>query len=179
MITTKKLFSALVALTISVAMVSCSGDDGEQGPAGPAGSDGNANVNAYTYTVAGTDWTMSGNYLRDTLNIAEITSDVAKNGDVRVFYSIDINSSGVTDSTVWTETPTRQILGFGTQGEMVSFESSYSIGQVFLRLIRESGQSFGLSVPINYKVVIIPSSAMVDGVDPTDYKALEAVYGLE
>lgn len=175
MITTKKLFGALVALTMSVAMVSCAGDDGEQGPAGPAGAAGNANVNEYTFTVTSNDWGRTGNSAisYDTLDVSAINQSVLDEGAVQVYQTFD-------DSLGWNAMPYRYLTldQSGNSVTNANLRATYNVGIVSLSHYTDDR----LLAPINdmqIKVVVIPSSALVEGVDPTDYEALQAVYGLE
>lgn len=170
MITTKKLFSALVALTMSIVMVSCAGEDGETGPAGPAG---NANVISNTYPIAGGTWSAG----RNTISVPGLTQDIADNGQVAVFISTDTLG---TDTITWNALPHKVVVNFGQGGEWVTISNSYSIGEVVVSAIRNNNGT-GVNFTNNFiaKVVLIPSNSNMEGVDPTDYKALEAVYGLE
>lgn len=169
MITTKKLFSALVALTMSIVMVSCAGEDGETGPAGPAG---NANVQSNTYTIMPSDWS-NGNA---TISVSGISESISNNGQVSVFFTFD--SLG-TDTITWNPLPYRFVGNVGGQNQFITLQNTISTGEVTIsaRLNNNGGVNFNSES--NAKVVIIPSSSIVEGVDPTDYKALEAVYGLE
>lgn len=186
MITTKKIFSALVALTISVAMVSCSGDDGEQGPKGATGADGNANVNTSMFSVLEGDFGISiaqaGNNFRishrDTLDVSGISNDVMTSGTVQVFYDSEVFTTD-TNATTWTAMP-----HFNSRAN-VAFNSTIAEQEVRIDITyvtqpdNQGNPQVLLIGDYDFKVVVIPSSAMIDGVDPTDYKALEAVYGLE
>lgn len=172
MITTKKLFSALVALSMSIVMVSCAGEDGEQGPAGPAG---NANVNSSNYTVMMADWT-PGNTLRDTLSVPAITQSVVDNGAVHVYQKR-------TDSTSWEALPYSYIAFLGGNPTTLTFQAGYNVGELHLSGIN----SINANVTPNavypgdrdFKVVVIPSASMIEGVDPTDYEQVSAVYGIQ
>lgn len=172
MITTKKLFSALVALSMSIVMVSCAGEDGETGPAGPAG---NANVNEYTFTVTTSDWTRTGNSAisYDTLSVSAITQAVLNEGAVEVYQTFD-------DSLGWNAMPYRYLTlnDAGTAVTNANLQATSNLGIVSLSHYTDDR----FLAPINdmqIKVVVIPSASLVQGVDPTDYEAVKAVYGLE
>ena len=170
MITTKKLFGVLIAFTMSLVMVSCAGEDGEPGPAGPAG---NANVIANTYTIPGGTW-VNG---IATISVPELTKDIVDNGQVSVFITTDTLGQ---DTITWEATPWQFLVNFGGQLDYVTMRSRYSIGEIELVAIRRSsGQGVNFTNDFSAKVVLIPASSALEGVDVNNYEALEAVYGLE
>jgi hypothetical protein len=67
------------------------GDQGTKGNPGDKGADGNANVKSHEYSVLTTDWTYAstiGRYYY-TFSSTIVTSDIAANGFVKVFYSVN------------------------------------------------------------------------------------------
>ncbi|MDC7244008.1 MAG: hypothetical protein PQJ44_08910, partial [Sphaerochaetaceae bacterium] len=134
MITTKKLFSALVALTMSIVMVSCAGEDGETGPAGPAG---NANVQSNTYTIMPSDWS-NGNA---TISVSGISESISNNGQVSVFFTFD--SLG-TDTITWNPLPYRFVGNVGGQNQFITLQNTISTGEVTIsaRLNNNGGVNF-------------------------------------
>jgi hypothetical protein len=181
MITTKKLFGALIALSMGVFMVSCAGEDGEQGPAGPAG---NANVNSSNYTVLMGDWT-TGATLRDTLSVSAITQNVVDNGAVMVYLKID----GDTVNDNWQAlTYTRAITGLNVSGHPaqveMSIEYGYNVGMLLLSVKNNINQDLTsiVQMPPNdymFKVVVVPSASLVEGVNVNDYEQVSNVYGIQ
>lgn len=179
MITTKKLFSALVALSMSIVMVSCAGEDGETGPAG------NANVKSSNGEVAITDWT-AGAVLTDTLMVPEVTQNVVDNGAVMVYLKVD----GDTINDNWQAlTYTRAITGLSISGHPaqveMSIEYGYNVGMVMLSVKNNINQDLTAvlqAYPPNdylFKVVVIPSASLIEGVDVNDYEQVSTVYGIE
>lgn len=180
MITTKKLFSALVALSMSIVMVSCAGDDGEQGPAGPAG---NANVNSNEYLVNSSDWTGT-NIKRDTIAVSAITQSVVDNGAVLVYHKSEMSTSS--DST-WSALPYSYniTLNSGQQqiAAIITIRAAIEVGEVQLSAINSLNANITGSPTFpgdrSFKVVVIPSASLVEGVDVNDYEQVSAVYGIQ
>lgn len=181
---------ALVFSLIAMFVVACTPEDGDTGPVGPVGppgpagggpqgpagedgedgvdgKDGNANVQAYTYTVLASDWSNLTNgtifVSRDTLLVPDVTSEVISGGTVQVFRKPGSGSS-------WFALPYSSFA--------VNYLTSHSVGEVQLEINRTDGQQVQMA-DAEFKVVVIPPAAMIDGVDHGDFEALEAIYGLE
>lgn len=172
----KKMKAAFAAMTmVALTFTACSGDDGEQGPAGPAGAPGNANVQSSNQTVLVADWT-TGAVLRDTLSVAGITQNVVDNGMVQVYQKR-------TDSTSWDALPFSYIAFLGGQPTTLTFQAGYNVGEVYL----SGTNSINANVTPgdvypgdrDFKIVVIPSTSLVEGVDVNNYEELKMVYGIE
>src|SRR5690606_18086022 len=151
--------------TFSIVMVSCAGEDGEQGPAG------NANVNEFTFTVNSNDWVRTGNSAisYDTLSVSSITQAVLNEGAVQVYQTFN-------DSLGWNAMPYRYLTlnDAGTAVTNANLQATYNLGLVSLSHYTDDR----FLAPINnmqVKVVVIPSSSIVNGVDYNDYEAVQAV----
>tara|TARA_R110002096_G_scaffold221429_2_gene410224 strand:- start:2465 stop:2995 length:531 start_codon:yes stop_codon:yes gene_type:complete len=169
----KKIKAALAAIVImGLTFTACSGDDGEQGP---AGAPGNANVQPSNYTVMVADWT-AGPVLRDTLNVPAVTQAVVDNGAVHVYQKR-------TDSTSWEALPFSYIAFLGGNPATLTFQFGYNVGEVHL----SGTNSFNANVTPgavypgdrNFKVVVIPSTSLIEGIDVNDYEQVKMVYGIE
>lgn len=172
----KKMRAALAAMTIvALTFTACSGDDGEQGPAGPAGAPGNANVNASTFAVTTADWVRIGNSAisRDTLAVASIDQSVVDNGAVHVYQRF-------TDSTDWNALPFRY-LTLDASGQSVTnanVQATYGVGEVSLSFYTDD-RLLATIPDMDFKVVVIPSASLVDGIDANNYEEVKMVYGIE
>lgn len=176
----------LVLSMIALMAVACTPEDGDTGPVGPVGppgpsgggpqgppgedgKDGNANVQAYVFTVLNSDYSVYANSTqsffmhRDTIDLNEVTLDVINNGTVQLFRK--------TPSDIpWIAMP------YYRGG--ISYNFSKVVGEIQIEA------SYNNSSPINigdseFKIVVIPPAAMIEGVDHSNYQALQAVYGLE
>ena len=172
-----KSFKVAAAAMVMVGMVftGC-GDDGETGP---AGVNGNANVSSTTFTQLTADWkdpTGTSALRLDTLSVPAISQAVVNTGSVQVFQTFSQN----TDSLVWNIMPHRYLAVNTSQTAITNMNllASFNVGQVYLTAYSDDR----LLVTIDdmfIKVVIIPSSAKVEGVDVNNYEELQAVYGIQ
>jgi len=183
---------ALVFSLIAMFVVACTPEDGDTGPVGPVGppgpagggpqgpagedgedgvdgKDGNANVQAYVFTVLNSDYDIYTNqtqtfYMhRDTLSLSEIDLEVVDDGTVQLFRRTP-------SSSVWSAMP------YYRGG--LAYNFSYEIGEIQIEVSYNNSAPIGVG-DSEFKVVVIPPAAMIDGVDHSDYEALEAVYGIE
>tara|TARA_R110000868_G_scaffold289130_1_gene549273 strand:+ start:189 stop:761 length:573 start_codon:yes stop_codon:yes gene_type:complete len=179
-----KVAAAAIAM-VGMVFTGCAGEDGDAGPAGPAGTagvDGNANVSSSTFTVLSADWTGTGTK-RDTLSVPGITQAVVNTGSVQVFQT----SSQVSDSLVWAGLPFSYIIGLNTQNGTVAatitIQAEYNVGEVYLSVINSLGANITGSANFpgdrQFKVVVIPSSSKIEGVNLNNYEEVKAVYGIK
>lgn len=169
----KKLRINLIGIAVAcLSLVACSGDDGDQGPAGPAGVNGNANVQGYSYTILTTDWS-GGNA---TVNIPELSKEIAENGQVAVYWTTQAIG---TDSIRWNPLPYRFVANLGGTNAFVTIQNSFQVGSVTVsaRASNNAGVNFGANSSL--RVVLIPSSNLVEEIDLNDYEAVKSVYGLK
>ena len=135
------------------------GRDGRDGFNGFDGRDGNLFVTSETYFVSTLDWnTVSFGAEVNFINTS-ITKSVVSDGLVQAFFSLDANPN----NRRWIALP------------YFDFSYSYVEGMVTF----ESYDNSGSPDDLWYKVVVIPSSAKIDGVNMNDYEAVSTIYGLE
>lgn len=156
---------AAVVSVISLIAVGCA-KDGETGPVGPVGPEGaigpageNANGIAFKvqyYTVMDTDWSAG----KASKANADITGSVVSKGIVNVYRTTSITPDS---SNTYIALPD------GT------FGYEYNKGNIVFLTPGFSGASF----TTYYKVLVVQASDKIDGLDYSDYKAVEMVYGLE
>lgn len=181
----KKMRAALAAMTIvALTFTACSGDDGAQGPAGPAGTagadgvdgadgaDGNANVQGITYTIASADWANG----TATVSIPELTTDIARNGQVVVYWTTE---AAATDTTTWNPLPFRFVANVGGTPQFITVQNTFSAGQVTVSARLNSNAGVNLGSASNLRVVLIPSTSLVEGVDVNNYEEVKMVYGIK
>lgn len=164
----KVAFAAI--LMVGTVFTACSGEDGAVGPAGANGVDGNANVQSYTYTVGANEWTQGA----ATIAVPELTKSIADNGVVSVYYT---NDSLTTDTIAWRPLP----YDFRTSSGSFIISNTYQIGQVNLKAYGAFANVFSNSIPgrdTYWRVVLIPASAKVAGVNEANFEEVQAVYGL-
>jgi len=150
----KRMKAALAGLVIiGLTFVACKGEDGDDGAVGPTG---NANVSAANYTVVQADW---GGVGAATFSAPAITQSVVNTGSVQAY----ITGAAPTDSSVWS----------GLPGGNFSFR--YKTDSITFLTPGFTGASF----TTYYKVVVIPSSSKIDGVDLNDYEAVKTIYGIK
>ena len=173
----KVAFAAI--LMVGTVFTACSGEDGA---VGPAGADGNANVNSSTFSVMSADWS-TGGIKRDTLSVPAITRDVVMSGMVQVFQTSSMNS----DSLVWGALPYSYLIALSVNGQTVVTETiiqaEYNVGEVYLTATNDRGFNITNSATYpgdrQFKVVVIPSSSKIDGVNLNNYEEVKAVYGIK
>ena len=157
----KKIRITTLYLIGTIILLSCvrDGRDGRDGFDGFDGRDGSANVEANTYFVIPSDWSAAsfGGEV-DGFN-ASITAQVMQSGLVQVYYSEDVDPI----SRRWIAMPIGDF-GFSYVQSTITFEV-YNASSV--------------AYNIYYKVVVIPPSAKIDGLDLNNYEAVQAVYGIE
>jgi hypothetical protein len=162
-----KSFKVAAAAMVMVGMVftGCTGEDGDDGPAG------NANVQSFSYTLADTSWTQG----RATIAVPALTKSIADNGHVAVYYT---NDSLSTDTISWRPLP----YDFRTSNGSFIISNTYQIGQINITALAAYGNLFSSSIPgvdTYWRVVLIPSSAKVEGVNTSNYEEVKAVYGIQ
>jgi len=161
----KVAFAAI--LMVGTVFTACSGEDGEDGE---VGATGNANVQSYTYTVGANEWTQGA----ATIAVPELTKSIADNGLVSVYYT---NDSLTTDTIAWRPLP----YDFRTSSGSFIISNTYQIGQVDLKAYGAFGAVFSSNIPgveTYWRVVLIPASAKVAGVNEANFEEVQAVYGL-
>ena len=171
-----KRFKVAFAMILMVGTVftACSGEDGA---IGPEGATGNANVQSNTYTVLSGDWRqpiVNSAFQQDTIAIAGITSNVVNSGAVHVYQTFSMNS----DSLVWNAMPYRYLTVASGVITNMNLQASYNVGELYLRAYTDD-RYLGTIADMMLKVIIIPSSAKVDGVDINNYEEVKAVYGIK
>ena len=165
----KVAFAAI--LMVGTVFTACSGEDGEDGAVGPAGADGNANVQSYTYTLLANEWSQGA----ATIAVPELTKSIADNGVVSVYYT---NDSLSTDTIAWRPLPYDFITASGTY--LINY--NYEVGTVNVRAIATFAPQFSTAIPgrdTYWRVVLIPSSSKIDGVNLNNYEEVKAVYGIK
>lgn len=190
----KTLFIAVVSL---FCFVSCSPEDGATGPVGPIGQegpigprgpagedgdDGVANVEARIFSVPSSDWS-TGARKTTTLSVPAITKEVVDEGTIQVFQSESTNP----DSLIWASLSHSETIGVNTGGGVIIVEIitqfEYFTGEVYLSVINNEGLNITNSANFpgdrTFKVIVIPPSEKVEGLDYSDYEAVKLVHGLE
>ncbi len=161
----KVAFAAI--LMVGTVFTACSGEDGEDGE---VGATGNANVQSYTYTVGANEWTQGA----ATIAVPELTKSIADNGLVSVYYT---NDPLTTDTIAWRPLP----YDFRTPSGSFIISNTYQIGQVDLKAYGAFSNVFSPTIPgveTYWRVVLIPASAKVAGVNEANFEEVQAVYGL-
>lgn len=157
----KTISIAVVLLAGSMFISSCSRDgrDGRDGFDGFDGRDGNPIVNSQTYFVSSLDWVQT-TFGAEVIAInTNITNTIVQTGLVQVFFSVDANPNG----RRWFPLP------------YYDYSYSYVEGSVSF----EINDATGTSDDLWYKVIVIPSTAKVKGVDMNDFEAVSTVYNIE
>ena len=168
----KNLRINLIGIFVAcMSLVACSGDDGAEGPAGPAGANGNANVENYTFTVVQADWTSGV----ANLSIPSLTETKSNNSQVGVYYS---TSALGTDSIAWRALPYRFLAQLGQTIQFVTFQYIVNPGNIQVTSQAENGQNISWANPFSFRVVVIPSNAIVEDVDINNFEEVRQVYGL-
>jgi len=158
------------------------GQDGAQGPAGPTGPQGPAGSGGVTtfdttITILQGDFSASasssGSNFRirhkDTLNIPAITSDVMNGGIAMTYYYSDIFSI---DTLEWTAMP-RNELG-------VNITYSMALGAIRLDINYLNSAPSALAIgDFDFKIVVIPPSALRHDVDLSNYNEVKSIYGIQ
>ena len=163
----KVAFAAI--LMVGTVFTACSGEDGEDGE---VGATGNANVQSYSYTVANTSWSQG----TATISIPALSKSIADNGIVSVFGSFD--SLG-TDTMIWRPLPYTFVANVGGQGALVRVSNRHSVGQVTIAAnLTTTNQGLNLFTS-TFRVVLIPNTAKVEGVNINNYEEVKAVYGIK
>lgn len=166
-----KVAAAAIAM-VGMVFTGCSGEDGSEGPAGVSGANGNANVIANTYTKVGTDW--SGGNL--TIDVPQLSKSIADNGSVAVYFTFD---SLTTDTISWEPLPYRFVGNVGGANTFITMSYGFQIGEVSISARTTSNGGVNFNQETNYRVVLIPSNAKMEGVNLDDYEAVKAVYGIK
>ncbi|MDA9312050.1 hypothetical protein N8371_05365 [Vicingaceae bacterium] len=163
-----KVAAAAIAM-VGMVFTACSGEDGD---IGPAGANGNANVNSFSYTVDAASWSQG----RANISLPQLTKAIADNGVVAVFGSFD--SLG-TDTISWRPVPYRFVANVGGTNMLVSITNTFSVGQVSL-FSNLTSTNAGINLfTSTFRVVLIPSSAKIEGVNINNYEEVKTVYGVE
>lgn len=151
----------------SVLIISCSRDgvdgrdgfDGFDGRDGRDGRDGIASVISETYFVGTTGWTQTSFGSEVNFFNNAITAGVVRDGLVQAYFSLDANP----ETRRWIALP--------------YYDYGYSYLENFVTF--EVYDATGSPDDLWYKVVVIPASAKVSGVDLNDFEAVTAIYGIE
>ena len=155
----------LLLLTIGTLFFSCAkdGKDGVDGAPGPKGDTGNANVIATnTVTVNSGNWVPNGNYYYCPLTVNGITQDVVNSGSVMVYEQ---------NGAYWNALPytfgilTRTFY-FGLQSTTIFYQNT------------DNSQTTNPGTK-TFRIVIIPSSARVTGLNYNDYNQVAEFYNLD
>lgn len=145
--------------------------NGPAGPRGPAGEDGNANVQAYIFTVDTADWSTSNAFSDASINVSQITQEVFDDGTVQVFR-------GGTNGE-WQALPYTSLVGLqGGGATTFHYEYTFNVGVVNLRTFTGIGAPFPPSSNLQFKIVVIPPAMMVEEMDYNNHEMLQAVYGI-
>ncbi len=158
----KRIIKSVVLLFLgSILFISCARDgrDGRDGFDGFDGRDGNPIVRSQTYFVSPFDWNVVSFGAEVNFINTDITNSVVQTGLVQAFFSLDANPNG----RRWIALP------------YYDFSYSYVEGMVTFEHYENPGSPDDLW----YKVIVIPSSAKIEGLNINDYEAVSAVYGLE
>jgi len=169
----KNLRINLIGIFVAcISLVACSGNDGEAGAAGPAGANGNANVQGYTYTLLTSDWS-NGDAV---VSIPQLSKEIAENGQVAVFWTRDALG---TDSITWNPLP--YSFGVTVNGSLtfLSLQTAIQVGSVTVQSRISNISRIDYNQNSSLRVVLIPSSNLVEDIDLGDYEAVKSVYGLK
>jgi hypothetical protein len=170
-ITTFGLF--LLMSATAIVFNGCKGKDGAPGAEGPKGADGNANVTSIVLTATNFYWNGTYQYrYASWSSISILTSAVASTGAVMLYQS---DGAGA-----YIALPISQSIG-GDVSEHDYF--TYSEGKVSV-VIENSDKSdpiANISLPTTYKLVCIPSKAMIahPNVDIKNYTQVKDVFNLK
>lgn len=156
------------------------GPVGPEGQIGPKGDDGNANVNSFTFSVASTDWT-GGATKADTVSLPAISQAVVDGGIVQIYQTTTPGTPS------WGVLPYSYIIvlntGTGNVAAEVTIQAEYGVGEIYLSAINSIGANITGSANFpgdrTFKVVIIPPSSKIEGVNHENYKEVEMVYGIK
>jgi len=154
------------------------GQDGAQGPAGPigpqgpAGSGGGVTTFDTTFTVLGADWITNGAAKEDTILIPAITLDVVNDGAVIMY----IKRTGQAN---WEAMPYSQpvVYNSGTAATTIHYRFSFDTGELYLNYISNAFVVFTLG-DNDFKVVVIPPSALKQDLDFSNYEEVKSAYGI-
>jgi hypothetical protein len=152
------------SLIVAILLFSCAQDgrdgfDGRDGSDGFDGRDGVANIQTSTYFVGITDWNITSFGAEVNVTNADITANVVSTGLVQAYFSLDSNPA----ARRWIALP--------------YFDFGYSYYEGFTTF--ESYDNSGSPDDLWYKVVVIPQSAKIEGLNLNDYEAVQAVYGID
>lgn len=146
--------------------------NGPAGPRGPAGEDGNANVQAYVFSVDTNEWTTNGKYQEAILTVPEITTEVFDQGTVQVFQR------SVSDNA-WNVMPFSNTIQISQNSYANYFiRYSYTTGQVTVRAYLDIAAQLSFPEAIDFKVVVVPPAMLVEDIDYENHEMLEALYGI-
>jgi hypothetical protein len=167
---------ATMMLFASCAKDGKTGPQGATGPQGPAGTNGtngvngtngtNGNANVIsTNTVNVTSWTQFGTLWTATITAVGITQAVVDKGVVMVFLQY---------GNQWVSLP--DINGIN------SMSYDFSLGQV--ELLNANSDGTLPTIPTNpnptiFRLVIIPASVIIKGVNMNNYHEVKAAYNLK
>ena len=169
----KNLRINLVGIFVAcMSLVACSGDDGAEGPAGPAGANGNANVQGYSYTLLSADWSAGS----ATVTIPQLSKEIAENGQVAAYWTTQAIG---TDSILWNPLPYRFVGNVGGTNTFITLQNSFQIGSVTVSARSSNNTAIKFGANSSLRVVLIPSSNLVENIDLNDYEAVKSVYGLK
>lgn len=166
---TKNKF-VLGLMILSIALLSSCAKDGD---VGPAGKDGNANVTSVTLTASSWNWS-TADYWRynNWTGVSILTSEVCNTGAVMLYQT----SGGVN-----IQLPITQTTSTGSTVEHDWY--TYAVGgvSIYVENADFSDPISQLPIPTTYKLVCIPSKAMLahPEVDLKNYEQVKAVFNLK
>ncbi len=152
------------------------------GPVGPSGPPGNANVHAVTISFSLQDAALNGNVASQGYDVPDITPSVVDRGAVLVYFR---------DQRTWTALPfTVGIESADVVAVDYTFTLGYAYDDGFVEIFVEASTDDEVIwsdivnlLPEEYimKVVVIDGfgAARKAGLDPTDFEAVQAFYGLD
>ncbi len=168
-------------------LVACTPEDGKEGDVGPVGPEGpigpkgdDVNINSFTFSVASTDWTGTATKA-DTLSLPFISQEVVDDGIVQIYQTTTPGTPS------WGALPYSYIVVLNSAGGPVAAEvtvqAEYGVGEVYLSVINSLGADItvGPTFPGDrtFKVVIIPPTSKIEGVNHENYEEVEMVYGIK
>lgn len=185
-----RLLSKTIACLFIVGSIltACTAKDGEDGPVGPVGpegaigpageggEDGVANLSVSTLTVPSSAWT-GGTIKEFSAPLSDIDQDVMDNGTVQVFQT------QTPANPTWDALPYSYLVGINGQPVQVTVQYSYKLDSLKLSVMNSGAFNITSSATYpgdrTFKVVVVPPVDKIDGLDYSDYEAVEMVYGLE
>lgn len=160
----------VISISLMFTLSSC-----QKGDTGAPGAAGSANVTATNYSVPAANWGYSSPNFYADLGVPGLTTLAQSSGVVEVFFS---NNSGINwqaiPYTYYNSPGANYLMNFSTTVGSVrifwTYNTSISTGQ-------DPSTFFG--VVSQFKVVVIPPSAMKPNVNYQNYYEVKAAYNLK